>query len=37
MYTKEEEKCISNFNFEGKTGGQKYMQMVTYLLSLDTS
>ncbi len=31
MYTREEEKWISNLNFWGKTGDQKYMQMAAYL------
>jgi hypothetical protein len=31
MYMREEEKWISNLNFRGKTGDQKYMQMAAYL------
>ena len=34
MYTREEEKWISNLNFWGKTGDQKYMQMAAYLFEL---
>jgi hypothetical protein len=34
MYTREEEKWISNLNFRGKTGDQKYMQMAAYLFEL---
>jgi hypothetical protein len=34
MYTKEEEKWISNLNFRGKTVDQKYMQMAAYLFEL---
>ncbi len=34
MYTKEEVKWISNLNFRGKTGEQKYMQMAAYLFEL---
>ena len=34
MYTTEEEKWISNLNFRGKKGDQKYMQMAAYLFEL---
>ena len=34
MYTREEEKWISNLNFRGKTVDQKYMQMAAYLFDL---
>jgi len=34
MYTTEEEKWISNLNFRGKKGNQKYMLMAAYLFEL---
>ena len=34
MYTREEKKWISNLNFWGKTGDQKYMQIAAYLFEL---
>ena len=34
MYMREEEKWISNLNFRGKTGDQKYMQMGAYHFEL---
>jgi len=34
IYMTEEEKWISNLNFRGQKGDQKYMQMATYLFEL---
>ena len=34
IYMTEEEKWISNLNFRGKQGDQKYMQMAAYLFEL---
>jgi hypothetical protein len=34
MYTMEEEKWNSNFDFWGKKGDEKYMQMAAYLFEL---
>ena len=34
MFTKEEEKCVSNLNICGKTGNHKNMQVAAYLFEL---